>query len=97
MNTSTLCVGADVHLKEITLRAVDKLTSDEVIAPFNVANNLPGAQSAASRLAEVAIGLGYTRIEIGCEATGMLWIPLRCGKMPISSNACRPRLGCTSR
>jgi transposase len=75
MNTSTLCVGADVHLKEITLRAVDKFTSDEVIAPFNVTNNLPGAQSAASRLAEVATRLGYTRIEIGCEATGMLWIP----------------------
>jgi transposase len=75
MNTSTLCVGADVHLKEITLRAVDKLTSDEVMAPFNVANNLPGAQSAASCLAEVATRLGYTRIEIGCEATGMLWIP----------------------
>ncbi|MFN2284930.1 MAG: IS110 family transposase [Anaerolineae bacterium] len=75
MNTSTLCVGADVHLKEITLRAVDKLTEEEIIAPFNVANNLPGAQSAASRLAEVATQLGYTRIEIGCEATGMLWIP----------------------
>jgi len=75
MNTSTLCVGADVHLKEITLRAVDKLTSDEIVAPFNVANNLPGAQSAASCLAEVATRLGYTRIEIGCEATGMLWIP----------------------
>ena len=75
MNTSTLCVGADVHLREITLRAVDKLTSDEVIAPFNVANNLPGAQSAASRLAVVATQLGYTHIEIGCEATGMLWIP----------------------
>ena len=75
MDTSTLCVGADVHLKEITLRAVDKLTSDEIIAPFNVANNLPGAQSATSRLANVATRLGYTRIEIGYEATGMLWIP----------------------
>ena len=75
MNTSTLCVGADVHLKEITLRAVDKLTSDEMIAPFNVPNNLPGAQSATSRLADVATRLGYTRIEIGYEATGMLWIP----------------------
>jgi transposase len=75
MNTSTLCVGADVHLKEITLRAIDKLTEDEVIAPFNVTNNLPGAQSAASRLAEVAAQRGYTRIQIGCEATGMLWIP----------------------
>jgi transposase len=75
MNTSTLCVGADVHLKEITIRAMDKLTEDQVIAPFNVPNNLPGAQSAASRLAEVATQLGYTRIEIGCEATGMLWIP----------------------
>jgi hypothetical protein len=75
MNTSTLCVGADVHLKEITLRAVDKLTGDEVVAPFNVANNLPGTQSAVSRLAEVATQLGYARIEIGYEATGMLWIP----------------------
>jgi len=75
MDTSTLCVGVDVHLKEITLRAVDKLTSDEIIAPFNVANNLPGAQSATSRLADVATRLGYTRIEIGYEATGMLWIP----------------------
>jgi len=75
MNDPTLCAGADVHLKEITLRAVDKLTSDEVIAPFNVANNLPGAQSVASRLAEVATRLGYTHIEIGYEATGMLWMP----------------------
>ena len=75
MNTSTLCVGADVHLKEITLRAVDKLTSDEVIPPFNVTNNLPGAQSVAACLHDVASRLGYTHIEIGYEATGMLWIP----------------------
>ncbi len=75
MNESTLCVGADVHLKNIVLRAVDKLTCDEVISPFSVTNNLPGAQSAATYLADVAARLGYTRVEIGYEATGMLWIP----------------------
>jgi transposase len=75
MHISTLCVGADVHLKEITLRAVDKLTCDEVIAPFNITNNLPGAQSAAACVAETAARLGYTHVEIGYEATGMLWIP----------------------
>ncbi|NLE45979.1 MAG: IS110 family transposase [Chloroflexi bacterium] len=75
MHSSTLCVGADVHLKEITLRTVDKLTSVEVIAPFNVTNNLPGAQAAASRLAAVAAHWGYTDIQLGFEATGMLWLP----------------------
>lgn len=75
MNELTLCVGADVHLKDIVLRAVDKLTCNEVISPFSVTNNLPGAQSAATYLADVAARLGYTRVEIGYEATGMLWIP----------------------
>jgi hypothetical protein len=71
VNTSTLCIDADVH----TLRAVDELIGDEVIAPFNVADSLPGAQFAVSRLAEVVTQLGYSRIEIGYEATGMLWGP----------------------
>ena len=75
MNQSILCVGADVHLKEIVLRAVDKLTSDEVIAPFRVTNNLPGAQAAATQLVEVATRLNYPCIQIGYEATGMLWMP----------------------
>ena len=75
MKQSILCVGADVHLKEIVLRAVDKLTSDEVIAPFRVTNNLPGAQAAVVQLVEVATDLNYTCIQIGYEATGMLWIP----------------------
>jgi transposase len=75
MNDSTLCVGADVHMKDIVLRAVDKLTSDEVIALFRVTNNLPGAQSAAATIAADAARMGYSRIEIGYEATGMLWIP----------------------
>ncbi len=75
MNPSTLCVGADVHLDDLVLRAVDKLTCDEVIAPWRVTHNLPGAQSAVTTLAQCATEQGYTRIEIGYEATGMLWIP----------------------
>jgi len=75
MFSSTLSVGADVHLDKIVLRAVDKLDGHEVIERFRVTNNLPGAQSAAATIAEVATQLGYTRIEIGWEATGMLWIP----------------------
>ena len=79
MNHSTyqpiLCVGADVHLDEIVLRAVDKALGHEVVERFRVTNNLPGAQLAAATIAEAATELGYTRIEIGCEATGMLWIP----------------------
>ena len=75
MNGSTLCVGADVHLDRITLRAVDKSDGHEVIQRFRVTNNLPGARSAVATIAQVATQLGYTRIQIGWEATGMLWIP----------------------
>jgi transposase len=71
----TLCVGADVHLDEIVLRAVDKALGHEVLERFRVTNNLPGAQAAAATLAQAAADLGYTRIEIGWEATGMLWMP----------------------
>jgi transposase len=71
----TLCVGADVHLDEIVLRVVDKALGHEVLERFRVTNNLPGAQSAAATLAQTATDLGYARIEIGWESTGMLWIP----------------------
>jgi transposase len=74
-NSLTLCVGADVHLDDIVLRAVDKASGHEVLAAFRVTNNLPGAQSAAATLADAAKRQGYTRIEIGWEATGMLWLP----------------------
>jgi len=43
MDSSTLCVGADVHLDEIVLRAVDKADGHEVVKRFRVTNNLPGA------------------------------------------------------
>jgi len=54
---------------------VDKALGHEVVEPFRVTNNLPGAQLAAAIIAETAAELGYTRIAFGCEATGMLWIP----------------------
>ena len=71
----TLCVGADVHLDKIVLRAVDKILGHEVLQRFRVTNNLPGAQLAATTIAQAATKLGYARIEIGWESTGMLWIP----------------------
>jgi transposase len=77
MNHSTfcICIGADIHLDEIVLCVVDKADGHEVIDRFRVTNNLPGAQAAATAIAETATRLGCTRIEIGWEATGMLWIP----------------------
>ena len=75
MNHTTLCIGADVHLDEIVLCAVDKADGHEVTDRFRVTNNLPGAQAAATAFAELALRLGFTRIEIGWEATGMLWMP----------------------
>ena len=75
MNRSTLCIGADVHLDEVVLCAVDQADSHEVTDRFRVTNNLPGAQAAATTIAQLATDLGYTHIEIAWEATGMLWIP----------------------
>ena len=75
MNDSTLCIGVDVHLKNLVLRGIDKATGQEVLQRFSVPNNLPGAQAAVTTIAEAATRLGYTRIEIGWEATGMLWLP----------------------
>jgi hypothetical protein len=75
MNHATLCIGADVHLDEIVLCAVDKADGRQVADCFRVTNNLPGAQAAATTIAELATRLGFTRVEVGWEATGMLWIP----------------------
>jgi transposase len=82
MNYPTLCIGADVHLDKIVFCMVDKADGHAVSEHFCATNNLPGAQAAATTIAETAARLGFTRIEIGWEATGMLWIPfhryLRC-------------------
>jgi len=75
MNGSTLCIGADIHLKDIVLRGVDKASAQEVLKRFRVTNNRPGAESAAATIAQVATQLSYSRIEIGWEATGMLGTP----------------------
>jgi len=77
MNHTTfcICIGADVHLDKIVIYAVDKADGHQVLDHFHVTNNLPGAQAAATAIAEIATRLGCTRIEIGWEATGMLWIP----------------------
>jgi hypothetical protein len=45
MNNSSLCVGANIHLDDILLRAVDKLSGHEVIEPFHATHNLPGRSS----------------------------------------------------
>ena len=75
MNNSTLCIGADIHKKDIVLRGVDKASSHEVVERFRVSNSLTGAQSAVATIAAAATKLRYGRIAIGWEATGMLWIP----------------------
>jgi transposase len=75
MNTPTLCVGADIHRDEIVLRGVDKASEQEIIGRLRVPNNLPGAQSAVEAISRTAAEHAYSHIQIGWEATGMLWIP----------------------
>ncbi len=65
MNDAPLSVGADVHLKDIVLRAVDQRDDHEVVEPFSVTNNLPGAQFAAATAAQTATRLSYRRVQIG--------------------------------
>jgi transposase len=77
MQDPTLCIGADVHRDDIALHLVDKADGHEVSAGFRVTHNLPGAQAAVATITAVATRLGYTRIEIAWEATGMLWIPFQ--------------------
>ena len=75
MTTMTLCVGIDVHLDDLVVRAIDKADGHEVLDRFRVTNNLPGRQAVMTTLANTATQLGYTRLEVGWEATGLLWLP----------------------
>jgi hypothetical protein len=45
MYKPTLCVGADVHLDEIVLRAVDKALGHEVLQRIRVTNNISPRRS----------------------------------------------------
>lgn len=76
MNGSTLCVGADIHLKDIVLRGIDQASGQEVLDRLRVPNNRPGAETAVRAITDTATELGYTHLEIGWEATGMLGLPL---------------------
>lgn len=57
------------------VRSFGKADGHEVIQRFRVTNNLPGAQSAMTTIAQTATQGGYTHVEIGWEATGLLWVP----------------------
>lgn len=65
MNDAPLSVGADVHLKDIVLRAADHGDGHQVIEPFSVTDNLPGAQFAAATATQTATRLSYRRVQIG--------------------------------
>jgi len=58
-----------------SLRAVDQASGHEVLERFRVTNNRPGAQVAATTIVQAATHGGYSRIEIGWEATGLFWVP----------------------
>lgn len=75
MTVKTLCIGIDVHLDDLVVRAVDQADGHEVLERFRVTNNLPGCQTALTTLAQTATQHGYTRLQIGWEATGLLWLP----------------------
>jgi transposase len=75
MNQRTLCVGADIHLDTITLRLLDKQTEREVHPRLRVPNNRPGADQLIVTLSTFLMEQGYTHLELGWEATGLLWLP----------------------
>jgi transposase len=75
MNPVTLCVGADIHQDQIVLRFVDKLTEAEVQPRLTIPNNRPGADHLLSVLTRLLSEHGYTQLQLGWEATGLLWLP----------------------
>jgi transposase len=75
MNPTTLCVGADIHQDQIVLRFVDKQTEAEVQPRLTIPNNRPGADQLLTVLTRLLTEHGYTQLQLGWEATGLLWLP----------------------
>jgi transposase len=93
MTVKTLCIGIDVHLDDLVVRAVDQTDGHEVLERFRVTNNLPGCQTALTTLAQTATQHGYTRLQIGWEATGLLWLPFHqqlCGSPMLQAFEVQP-------
>ena len=71
MNHATLCIGADVHLDEIVLCAVDKADGHQVADRFPVTNRLRRARCAGCgndhRRAGYALGLHARRDRLGSD------------------------------
>ena len=54
MTVKTLCIGVDVHLDDLVLRAVDQADGHEVLERFRVTNNLPLDSVVRFRLIQAA-------------------------------------------
>jgi hypothetical protein len=76
MNETTLCVGADIHQDQVVLRFLDKQAEAEVHPRLRVSNNRPGADQFLATLTQILGEHHYMRLELGWEATGLLWLPL---------------------
>ncbi len=73
MNESTLSVGTDVHQETLRIYLLDRLSGQPVDTPFTVPNNRFGAEQAIAMLQSTLSRHGYKRLEVGEEATGLLW------------------------
>ena len=70
-----LSVGGDIHQDELHLHAADKTDGQQVGKRLTVKNNRPGADQAIAYLVQLLTQHGYTQLEFGLEATGLVWLP----------------------
>jgi transposase len=66
----TLNVGIDVSHREHAVRLLDEVGQPQG-PPLVIANNLSGARTLVGKLEQV--GVGYERVLVGLEATGIYW------------------------